>query len=165
MAHDPVVGDTLESRLWGMISARSLGMLSLTKSGLHAQPVVAFADPGYKRLWLLAPVNCELVRSISDDAGSAMFVAQDGDMLVSIGGAVRIVDDRRRAERHWNAVAQAWHPQGPLDPNLVLLRLTCLDAEVSISAVGVTKFAWDISRPDRRRPPIVVEGAAAATVH
>jgi general stress protein 26 len=165
MAYIPMGGETLESRLWDMIGARSLGLLSLTKSGLHAQPVVAFAEARYKRLWLVAPADCDLVRSIGDDAGSAMFMAQDGDMLASIGGAVRIVNDRRRAERHWNAIAQAWHPDGPLDPNLVLLRLTCLDAEVSISEVGVTKFAWDISRPYRRRPPTRVGGAPAATLH
>ena len=165
MVYDPMGGETLESRLWGMIGARSLGLLSLTKSGLHAQPVVAFAEARFKRLWLVAPADCELVRSISDDAGSAMFMAQDGEMLASIGGAVRIVNDRRRAERHWNAVAQAWYPDGPRDSKLVLLRLTCLDAEVSISEVGVTKFAWDISRPYRRRLPSAIAAGTAATLH
>jgi len=165
MAYDQVGGETLESRLWDMIGARSLGLLALTKSGLHAQPVVAFAEARYKRLWLVAPADCELVRSLSDDAGSAMFTAQDGQMLASIGGAVRIVNDRRRAERHWNAVAQAWYPDGPRDSKLVLLRLACLDAEVSISEVGVTKFAWDISRPYRRRLPSAIVAGTAATVH
>lgn len=165
MAYDQMGAETLESRLWGMIGARSLGLLSLTKSGLHAQPVVAFPEARYKRVWLAAPADCELVRSISEDAGSAMFMAQDGEMLVSIGGAVRIVNDRRRAERHWNTVAQAWYPEGPRDPKLVLLRLTCLDAEVSISDVGVTKFAWDISRPYRRRPATAIVAGVSATLH
>ena len=165
MAYEPMGGETLESRLWGMIGARSLGLLSLTKSGLHAQPVVAFPEARLKRVWLMAPADCELVRSISDDAGSAMFMAQDGEMLASIGGAVRIVNDRRRAERHWNAVAQAWYPDGPRDSKLVVLRLTCLDAEVSISDVGVTKFAWDISKPYRRRTPTAITAGTAATLH
>jgi general stress protein 26 len=164
MAFDREGGDTLESRLWEVIRARSLGMLSLTKSGLHSQPVVAFLERNRNRLWFVAQGDSEMVRSVGE-GGSAMFVVQDGDMLASIGGAMRIVEDRRRIERLWNATARTWHPEGLHDPRLVVLCMDCVDAEVSISDVGVTRFAWELAGTFGRRPPVSVRGATPATLH
>lgn len=154
----------LESRLWDVIQTRSLGMLGLTKSGLHFQPVVAFLERNRKRLWFVAPGDCEMVRSIGN-GGSAMFVVQDIDILASIGGAVRIVEDRRRVERLWNTTACLWHPEGLHDPSLVILRMDCVDAEVSISDMGVTRFVWELAGAFGSRPPVTIPGATPATLH
>lgn len=133
-----------QTRLWEAIDRRRIGMLVLTKSGLHAQPMIAFVERRRKRLWFIARNDTDLVRSVGD-GGSGDFVFQDGELMASISGALHVVEDRRRMARYSNAAVSAWLTEGPHDPRLTLLRLDCVDAEVWISGMGLTKFAWEIA--------------------
>jgi general stress protein 26 len=137
-------GDATQTRLWEAIEARRVGMLGLTKSGLHAQPMIAFVERPRKRLWFIARNDTDLVRSVGD-GGSGDFIFQDGELMASISGSLNVVEDRRRIARYWNAAVSAWLPEGLHDPRLVLLRMDCVDAEVWISGLGLTKFAWEIA--------------------
>jgi general stress protein 26 len=136
--------DATQTRLWGAIESRGIGMLGLTKSGLHAQPMVVFVERRRKRLWFIARNDTDLVRSVGD-GGSGDFVFQDGELMASIAGALSVVEDRRRMGRYWNAAVAACLPEGLHDPRLILLRMDCVDAEVWISGMGLTKFAWEIA--------------------
>ena len=56
------------------------------------------------------------------------------------------------------ALPAAWRVSGPHDPALVLLRMDCVDAEVSLSDAGLTRFVWELARPRFRgkaRPVMV----------
>ena len=151
--------DTAQTRLWEAIEKRGIGMLALTKSGLHAQPMIAFVERQRKRLWFIVRNDNDLVRSIGL-GGCGDFVYQDGDLIASVAGALSVVEDRRRLSRYWNAAVSAWLPDGLHDPRLTLLRMDCVDAEVWISGLGLTKFVWEIAwsgaHPqiaEFRRPP------------
>jgi len=87
--------DATQTRLWEAIEARRIGMLGLTKSGLHAQPMIAFVERRRKRLWFIARNDTDLVRSVGD-GGSGDFIFQDGELMASISGALNVVEDRRR---------------------------------------------------------------------
>ncbi len=119
-------------------------MLGLTKSGLHAQPMIAFVERRRKRIWFIARSDTELVRTIGE-GGASMFVIQDTDLLASVSGELAVVQDRRRMTRCWNARVNAWLPEGPNDARLVMLRLDCVDAELWVPGVGLKKFAWEIA--------------------
>jgi general stress protein 26 len=142
--------DTLEDALWEALKARGVGLLSLTKSGLHPLPVVVFVERRRRGLWLAAAGDSELVRSIGD-GGAAIFTAQGAGMLASVSGNLTIDDDPRRLARLWTSVAQAWRPDGPRDPGLRLLRLDCVDAEVSLPEAGLMRFSWDLAPAAFRR--------------
>ncbi len=139
-------------------------MLGLTKSGLHAQPMIAFVERRRKCLWFIARSDTDLVRTIGA-GGACMFVMQEAELLVSVAGELSISQDRRRMSRCWNAKVDAWLPEGPHDPRLVMLRMDCVDAEIWMSGVGLTKFAWEIAwsgaYPKRRE----LDGRAQATLH
>ena len=45
--------DATQTRLWESIETRRIGMLGLTKSGLHGQPMIAFVERRRKRLWFI----------------------------------------------------------------------------------------------------------------
>src|SRR5450755_2151001 len=113
--------DATQTRLWESIETRRIGMLGLTKSGLHAQPMLAFVERRRKRLWFITRNDTDLVRSVGD-GGSGDFVFQDGDLMASISGSLNLVEDRRRMGRYWNAAVSAWLPEGLHDPRLILLR-------------------------------------------
>jgi general stress protein 26 len=116
--------DASQDRLWEAIEARRVGMLSLTKSGLHAQPMIAFVERRRRRLWFIARSNTDLVRTIGE-GGACMFVVQDGDLMASLAGELSVVQDRRRMARYWNAKVADWLPEGIDDPKLTMLCLNC----------------------------------------
>ena len=139
-------------------------MLGLTKSGLHAQPMIAFVERRRKRLWFIARSDTDLVRSVGDGA-SGDFVYQDGELMASISGALNVVEDRRRIARYWNAAVSAWLPEGLHDPRLTLLRMDCVDAEVSICGLGLTRFAWEIAWTGSQPRLSELGRPAQATLH
>jgi general stress protein 26 len=157
-------GEATQQRLWAAIDARRMGMLELTKSGLHAQPMLAFAERRRNRLWFIARSDTDFVRSIAD-GGCCAFVLQDDGLMASIGGALRVVEDRRRMARHWNAEVAAWLPEGLHDPRLTMLCMDCVDAEVWVAGLGLTKFVWEMAW-DGAPPQLAEMGAPAhATLH
>jgi general stress protein 26 len=157
-------GDATLQRLWEAIETRRIGMLGLTKSGLHAQPMLAFVERRRKRLWFIARTDTELAQSIGD-GGCCAFVFQDGDLMASIGGALSLVDDRRRMGRCWNAAVAAWLPEGLHDPKLTMLRMDCVDAEVWIAGMGLTKFTWEIAWGPAPLQQLEMSDRAHATLH
>jgi general stress protein 26 len=51
------------------------------------------------------------------------------DTWVAVAGRAEVVDDRAKARELWNAAVEAWFPDGPDDPNVVLLRVDGESAE------------------------------------
>jgi general stress protein 26 len=150
--------DTLESRLWDALRQRGVGLLGLTKSGLHPQPAAVFVEQSRRRLWFAAARDTELVAAIGDGS-CAMFTAQAPGLLASIGGSLTVEDDPRRLARLSKAMPAAWRAAGPRDPALVLLRMDCVDAEVSLSDAGLIRFVWELARPRFRgksRRPVMI---------
>jgi len=156
--------EAAQARLWQIVEAQGVGMLSLTKSGLHAQPMIAFAERRRKRLWFIARRDTDLVRSIGD-GGVGMFVLQGADVLASVAGEISIVQDRRRMARYWNPQVAAWLPEGPNDARLTLLRMDCVDAELWVSGLGLTKFAWEIAWSGPRPQTLEFGPRGLATLH
>ena len=157
-------GEAPQQRLWEAVEARGIGMLELTKSGLHAQPMLAFVERRHKRLWFIARSDTDLVRSIAD-GGCCAFMVQDGDLMASIAGALRVVDDRRRMARYWDAAVSAWLPEGLHDPRLTMLCMDCVDAEVWICGLGLTKFTWEIAWGNALPQALEMSAPAHATLH
>lgn len=159
--------DTALQRLWSAIEARPTGMLSLERSGLHAQPMIAFAERRRNRLWFVARRDNELVAGVGDGCACA-FLVQDGELMASISGALHREEDRRRLARCWTPALAAWLPEGPLDPGLVLMRMDCVDVEVWIAGAGLTKFSFELAWPGAR-PALTqmqdVSGRGHATLH
>jgi general stress protein 26 len=105
-----------------------------------------------------------LVCSIGD-GGSGDFIFQDGELMASISGSLHVVEDRRRMARCWNPAVAAWLPEGLHDPRLTLVRMDCVDAEVWISGMGLTKFAWEIAWSGPHPRVIEIRRPAEATLH
>jgi general stress protein 26 len=156
--------DATQDRLWEAIETRRVGMLSLTKSGLHPQPMIAFVERRRRRLWFIARSDTDLVRTIGE-GGACMFAMQDGELLASVAGELSVVQDRRRMARCWNAKVADWLPEGLDDPKLTMLRLDCVDAELWVSGFGLTKFAWEIGWTGPYPQIPALAGRAVATLH
>jgi general stress protein 26 len=51
------------------------------------------------------------------------------DTWISISGTARIVTNRAKAQELWNSFVEAWMPQGPTDPSVVLIEVNGDTAE------------------------------------
>jgi general stress protein 26 len=158
------VSNTLEAQLWEALEARGVGLLGLTKSGLHPQPAMVFVDRRRRRLWLATLADSDLVRSIGH-GGAAIFTSQGNGVLASISGNLTAEPRRSRLARLWTEQAQAWRPDGPEDPALALLRLDCVDAEFSLADLGMRRFAWELARGLQAPGAAAAEAPLRVTLH
>ena len=94
-----------------------------------------------------------------------MFTTQAPGVLASISGSLTVEDDARRLARLSAAMPAAWRPAGLRDPALVLLRMDCIDAEMSVADIGMTRFGWELARPRFRGRARTRPAAHQATLH
>ncbi|MDT0165610.1 pyridoxamine 5'-phosphate oxidase family protein [Actinotalea sp. AC32] len=86
-------------------------------------------------LWFFAERSSRKVEHVS--ARPVVNVgAGGGATWVSLTGRAEVVDDLGRKRDLWNPVVEAWFPDGPEDPGVVLLRVRADSAEYWDSAAG-----------------------------
>jgi general stress protein 26 len=79
-------------------------------------------------LWFFAGRNSRKVAHIA--ANPQVNVATLGSSSwVSLTGSASVVDDLAKKKDLWNTVVEAWFPNGPEDPDVVLLRVDAASAE------------------------------------
>ena len=79
-------------------------------------------------LWFFAERNSRKVQHIT--ANPQVNVSTSGSSSwVSLTGHAVVVDDLEKKRQLWNAVVEAWFPDGPEDPDVVLLRVDAASAE------------------------------------
>jgi general stress protein 26 len=154
----------VEDRLWKAVEKRGTGMLGLTASGQHFQPMTAFVERGAGQLWFFARSDTDMTRDVGDGA-SAMFVFQDDHLQACIGGGLTLSRDPERLEKYWNTVVAAWYPAGKDDPLLAMIRMDCVDAEVWLSEGRLTKFAWEIAKANATHRTPDIGGRAHLEFH
>ncbi len=133
-----------EDRLWKAIDDSRIGMLGVAGGEpRHMQPMTAFTERGSDCLWFFTGANHDLVRDIGPGhAGMFCFVSKDRELYACISGDLSIDNDRTRIDGFWNPLVSAWYPGGKDDPNLTLVRLDAIDAQIWISAGGPIRLAW-----------------------
>ena len=79
-------------------------------------------------LWFFAERTSRKIMHIVADPQVGVTLTSN-DVWVSIFGTAEIVSDSEKVHELWNAWVQAWFPQGPDDPNIVLVKVTGVGAE------------------------------------
>jgi general stress protein 26 len=79
-------------------------------------------------LWFFAERDSRVVRNIALDPHVGVTLTGPSTWI-SIDGEAEIVQDPAKARDLWNSWVEAWMPQGPDDPNVVLLKVTGHGAE------------------------------------
>ncbi|MCZ2823209.1 MULTISPECIES: pyridoxamine 5'-phosphate oxidase family protein [unclassified Modestobacter] len=79
-------------------------------------------------LWFFASRSSRKVAQVT--ANPQVNVATSGsDSWVSLTGHAVVFDDLAKKQQLWNPVVEAWFPNGPEDPDVVLLRVDAASAE------------------------------------
>lgn len=78
-------------------------------------------------LWFIATRDSRKVEHIRANPVVGLTVTSQSSW-VSISGRAEVVDDTAKLEELWNTFAEAWLPEGPEDPNAILIHV---DAETA----------------------------------
>lgn len=73
-------------------------------------------------LWFVTERDSDVVSQIETNSHVGVTLSSS-DVWISIDGDAEIVIDPERAERLWNPMTDAWMPQGPRDPSVVLIKI------------------------------------------
>ncbi|WP_420122130.1 pyridoxamine 5'-phosphate oxidase family protein [Nakamurella sp.] len=79
-------------------------------------------------LWYFAERDSRKVQQIRSNPHVGVTLSS-GSTWISIDGTAEIVDDRAKNKELWNAWVDAWLPQGPEDPSVVLIKVNGESAE------------------------------------
>jgi general stress protein 26 len=98
------------------------------EGALHARPMTPQQVTDDLEAWFFISRSSEHAADLVARPRVNLSFQGSGDWL-SVAGKAAIVDDRRLAEEMWNPVVDAWFPDGPGDPDVVLLRVAAESAE------------------------------------
>jgi general stress protein 26 len=79
-------------------------------------------------LWFFAERDSRVVEQITANPHVGLTLTSN-DTWISIDGDAGVVEDQAKKSELWNSWVEAWLPQGPDDPNVVLLKVDAHTAE------------------------------------
>ena len=79
-------------------------------------------------LWFFAERGSRVVEQITANSHVGLTLTSN-DTWISIDGEAGVVEDQAKKNELWNSWVEAWLPQGPDDPNVVLLKVDAHTAE------------------------------------
>lgn len=79
-------------------------------------------------LWFFAERDSRVVEQITANPHVGLTLTSN-DTWISIDGDAGVVEDQAKKNELWNSWVEAWLPQGPDDPNVVLLKVDAHTAE------------------------------------
>ena len=127
---------------------------------LHARPMTPQQVTDDLEAWFLISRTSEQATDVAERPRVNMSFDGSSDWL-SVAGSATLVDDRRLVEEMWNPVVAAWFPDGPHDPDLVLLRVDAESAEYWKAPGG--RAASLLSRVKAKATGAQVRGESGAT--
>ncbi len=90
----------------------------------HSRPMYTQSDPTGEDLWFLTDRRSGKVGEVMVNPHVLLNYADPGaHRFVSVWGTASVHEDHDKAKELWTAFAQGWFPEGPRDPNLVLIRV------------------------------------------
>ena len=135
------------SRIWDIVEKARVGMLTTQfGGGLRARPLQARPDRDAGIIWFITDVR----GAKDDEIGAAhdvglVFVDSRDRVYLSVTGRASVVRDAAKTKEVWTETDDIWLPGGPDDPNVRLLRMQPVTAELwdgpSSAAVVAFEFA------------------------
>jgi general stress protein 26 len=114
----------------GLLQDERIGMFTTTAPDgtLTSRPMALQEVEFDGDLWFFAARDSRKVAHVTADP--QVNVATIGSSSwVSLTGAAVVVDDLAKKRELWSSVVEAWFPDGPEDPGVVLIRVAATSAE------------------------------------
>ncbi|MBV2358412.1 pyridoxamine 5'-phosphate oxidase family protein [Thalassococcus sp. CAU 1522] len=117
--------------MWRRLQDTRAGMLWITGSDQHPQPMTHFADEESEAIWFITAADTDLVAALGPGSeASFVYQSEKGDYHASIRGPLVIYHSDEKLDELWSTPVAAWFEQGRDDPRVTLLRMTPREAAV-----------------------------------
>lgn len=136
------------SRVWDIIEKARVGMLTTQFSGgLRARPLEARADRDTGMIWFVTDVRGAKDEEIdaAHDIG-LVFIDESDRAYLSITGRAFVTRDPAKAKEIWRKTDDTWLPGGSDDPNVRVLRVEPITAELWDGPSSGTVVAFEFAK-------------------
>ena len=149
------------SKVTGIINDSRIGMFTTIneKGALVSRPLAVQDVENDGDMWFFTSQDTSQVAHVK--ANPAVNVSfGKGTEWVSVAGTAEIVTDRQEIRDRWNQAVEAWFPDGPETPGVVLLRVDSDSAEYWTSPGGTaaTVLQWVKSKVTNSRMSVGESG-------
>jgi len=134
-------------RVWDIIEKVSVCMLTTQfVGGLRARPLEARPDRDAGLIFFVTDIHSAKEDEIeaTPDVG-LVFIDPNDKAYLSITGRARVMRDTAKTEVVWRKTDEVWWPGGPTDPDVCLILIELLTAELwdgpASNAIAVFEFA------------------------
>jgi general stress protein 26 len=145
------------AKLAELITKFRIAMLTTVSAdgALTSRPMAVQETEFDGDLWFFAQRDSDQARQLRADPTIGVALSS-ADTWVSISGTAEIVEDRTKARELWNSAVEAWFPNGPDDPDVVLLRVHADGAEYwdSPGSKVMTVLSYAKSKLTGKRPDV-----------
>lgn len=118
-----MTADAEQDKLIELMEDMPIGMLTtFGPDGPRSVPMARQEVDPSAELWFITARDSAHVRALQDEPTVALTFSSR-DAWVALRGRAAVVDDQAKLEELWTTFAEAWMPEGPEDPNAVLLRV------------------------------------------
>lgn len=134
-------------RVWDILEKHSIGMLTTQfAGGLRSRPVDARPDRAAGKIFFLTDINGHKDDEIAAHPDVSFVVIVPGDhVYLSITARAAVMRDTTKATEIWKKADEVWWKGGANDPNLRVMRLEPMTAELwdgpSNTLVAAFEFA------------------------
>lgn len=134
-------------QLFDELDRVTAGMLGVTGSGQHMQPMAHYVDRDERALYFITSSDTDLVKTLQPGAvAHHCLVGKDRDYHACIEGPLTVVHDDAKLDDLWSRVAAAWFEGGREDARVTLLKLDITEAAVWASTGSAVVFGLEIAR-------------------
>jgi general stress protein 26 len=138
----------LRDALFDGLQSERAGMLGVSGTGDHMQPMTHFTDREAGCLWFITSRETDLASQLEGGGRGAHFTLTSGDgkLYACIYGVLERVENPAKLEELWSPMASMWFDGGKDDPDVLLLRMRLDEASVWLNEAGALRFGMEMLR-------------------
>jgi general stress protein 26 len=138
----------LRDALFDALDDERAGMLGVSDTGDHMQPMTHFADRPTGCLWFITSRETDLARQLETGPREAHFTltASNGKLYACMYGAISRVENAAKLEELWSPMASMWFDGGKDDPEVLLLQMRLDEAAVWLNDASALRFGMEMLR-------------------
>ena len=114
-------------KLWTLIERHRFAMFATWEPPgvMRSRPMTLQEREFDSFMWFFAKADSAVVQAIHDQPQVCLSFGNSAQSeFVSVAGTAHIISDVSQKKHLWNTPTQAWFPQGPESPDVVLIQVT-----------------------------------------
>ena len=123
-------------------------LITVDKDGsLCGRPMSTMQMDADSNLWFFTGLSSPKVAEINEHQQvNVSYARADKQEYVSVSGTTQVIRDKEKMKELWSPWIKPWFPEGLDDPNLVLLKVTVMQAEYWDAPGSTVKRVYGLAK-------------------